>query len=137
MHHVNSRLLGKIGSLSEKKKEVLALYMDSDPLIEHFVLYGIKGKCIRECKSTSLSKKLQNPDPVLIEQFDRYVPYSYLHFAYYKVNLDHEMLILHFKDHYCFSWRSLRRLLGVASPSYIIIQRMSWLCQVYHFTEMR
>lgn len=77
---------GTISNLSKKNREAFELYQGSDQLLELFLLYGVRGKCISECKSGSLSPKLRNPDPVLMKEFNRYLPYSYLHFAYYKVS---------------------------------------------------
>lgn len=56
-------------------------------LIDQFLLYAVRGKCLRECKAKHLPPKLRNPDPGLLKDFRRRLPYSYLHFAYYKVGL--------------------------------------------------
>lgn len=86
MMYVYSFLPGNLSTLSSRQKKVLENYSESDPLIEQFVRYGLKGKCVRDCKNAHPRLKLHNPDPVVMGEFHRYMPCSYLHYAYYQVN---------------------------------------------------
>lgn len=64
-------------------------FLESAPqdfFIDQFLLYGSKGRCLKHCKETNLSPKLRNPDPALLRDFHQYLPYSYLHYAYYQVS---------------------------------------------------
>lgn len=73
--------------LSAKDKETIEKYTGDDPLISQFVVYAARGRCVRDCKARNLPPKLRNPDPNLIKDFRKRIPYSYLHFAYYQVSV--------------------------------------------------
>lgn len=66
-------------------RELLEKYSASDPLLGQFILYAVKGSCVRKCKEDTLPPNLRDPDPEFVEEFRRCVPYSYLHYAYYQV----------------------------------------------------
>ena len=74
--------------LSKKEREVVDSYSANDgPLVEQFLVYAARGKCVRECKARSLPPKLRVPDSVVLRLFQNRTPYSYLHYAYYQVCL--------------------------------------------------
>ena len=68
-------------------KETIENYAGDDPFIRQFVVYAARGRCVRECKERLLPPKLRNSDPTLINDFRKRIPYSYLHYAYYQVNM--------------------------------------------------
>lgn len=74
-----------LDKFSDSRKKVMENHFEIDSLVEQFVSYGIKGKCMKDCKSRSLPPKLRLPDPVLMKDFERCLPYSYLHYSYYQV----------------------------------------------------
>lgn len=71
---------------SSKDKETTEKYAGDDPFVRQFLVYAARGKCVRECKARNLPPKLRNPDPLVIKDFRKRIPYSYLHFAYYQVS---------------------------------------------------
>ena len=74
--------------LSKREREVVDSYSANDgPLVEQFLVYAARGKCVRECKARSLPPKLRVPDSVVLRLFRNRTPYSYLHYAYYQVCL--------------------------------------------------
>ena len=80
-----------IDLLTNQTKKTLEGYFKEDPLIQQFAEYAAKGKCMRDCKAKNLPSQLRSPDPVIIDEFRRYVPYSFLHFSYYQVNKNRSM----------------------------------------------
>ena len=74
------------GDLSKTQQEVVGKYTGGDdPLINQFLVYAAKGKCVRECKAKMLRPNMRYPDPKVVREFRNRKPYSYLHFAYYQV----------------------------------------------------
>ncbi len=59
---------------------------DDEPFVSQFLVYATRGKCLRDCKARTLPSHLQYLDPVLVQEFRRRKPFSYLHFAYYQVS---------------------------------------------------
>lgn len=99
---LNVALIGLDLQLSSKDKETIENYAEDDPFIRQFIVYAARGRCVRECKTRSLPPKLRTPDPALIKEFRKRIPYSYLHFAYYQVSITVRSMLLYLPN--CFKW---------------------------------
>ena len=72
--------------LSEQDLETMTKYAGDDPVINQLVIYASRARCVRECKAKSLRPNQRYPDPEIVNRFKLREPYSFLHYAYYKVN---------------------------------------------------
>lgn len=76
--------------LSEKELETISKYTGDDPVTKQLIIYAAWARCVRECKAKSLRSRQRYPDPEILNRFKRREAYSFLHFAYYKLDNNEE-----------------------------------------------
>ena len=73
--------------LTPSQQKIVRAYSgeEEEAFVSQFLVYAAKGKCIRDCKASSLPMHLRYLDPQTVKDFRQRRPYAYLHFALYQV----------------------------------------------------
>lgn len=75
----------EVPQLGQTQEAVVTLATEEDSLVSQFLVYAARNKCIAHCKGSQLPYKLRMPDSEILSKFRQHDPYSYLHYAYYKL----------------------------------------------------
>ena len=118
--------------LSEKDLETVKKYAGDDRIVQQFLTYASRARCVRECKAKTLSATQRYPDPEILKKFKLRESYSFLHFAYYKVKsciYRFDFVYNHFVLYCLFcvcSWITMRKAQSVSSHSCSTTWTMRW-----------